>query len=49
MNKNKTKHFFGNYINSIRTSGEVLDLFILDKEVICKLGLFMGAKIQLFI
>jgi hypothetical protein len=39
------KHFFGNYTNSIRTSGEVVDLFIRDKEVICKLVFFIGANL----
>jgi len=48
MNKNK-KTLFGNYSYSIRTSGEVVGLFIREKEVICKLVLFIGAKLQLFL
>lgn len=47
MNKNK-KTPFGNYDYSIRTSGEVVGLFIRDKEVICTLVLFIEAKIQFF-
>jgi len=41
------KNYFGNYANSIRTSGEVVDLFIRDKEVICKLVFFIRANLQL--
>jgi len=44
--KNKI-HFFGNYTNSIRTSGEVVVLFIRDAAVICKLVLFIDANLQL--
>lgn len=47
MNK-KTKTRFGNYTNSVRTSGEVTAVFIREIEVICKLVLFIGANIQLF-
>jgi hypothetical protein len=46
MNKNK-KHFVGNYTNSIRTSGEVVGLFIREIVVICKLDLFIDANLQL--
>lgn len=46
MDKN-TETFFGNYTNSIRTSGEVVGLFIRDKEVICKLVLFISAKVRI--
>ena len=42
------KNCFGNYTNSIRTSGEVVDLFIRDKEVICKLVFFIGANLRIF-
>jgi hypothetical protein len=41
------KNVFGDYINSIRTSGEVVDLFIRDKEVVCKLIFFIGANLQI--
>lgn len=41
------KNWFGNYSNSIRTSGEVVDLFIRDAAVICKLVLFIEAKIRI--
>lgn len=47
MSKNK-KTLFGNYNDSIRTSGEVVDLFFREKEVICKLGLFITANLNLF-
>lgn len=43
MNK-KIKHSFGYYRNSVRTSGEVESVFIRDKEVICKLVLFIECK-----
>jgi hypothetical protein len=45
MNKNK-QTLFGNYSYSIRTSGEVVGLFIRDAVVICKLGLFIGANLH---
>lgn len=47
MNKNK-KTLFGNYNDSIRTSGEVVGLFFREKEVICKLVLFITANVHLF-
>jgi hypothetical protein len=47
MNKNK-KTPFGNYTNSIRTSGEVVRLFFRDAAVICALVLFIEAKVQFF-
>jgi len=47
MNKNK-ETLFGNYSDSIRTSGEVVSLFIRDAAVICKLGLFIDANLHLF-
>ncbi len=43
MNK-KIKHSIGYYRNSVRTSGEVESVFIRDKEVICKLVLFIDRK-----
>jgi len=48
MNKNK-ETLFGNYDYSIRTSGEVVDLFIRDIEVICKLVLFIDTKLRLIL
>jgi hypothetical protein len=42
------RYSYGNYTNSIRTSGEVVDLFIRDKIVICKLVFFIGANLQIF-
>jgi len=47
MNKNK-ETLFGNYNDSIRTSGEVVGLFIREAVVICKLVIFIGAKLSLF-
>jgi hypothetical protein len=41
MDKNR-KTLVGDYTNSIRTSGEDTALFIRDKEVICKLVLFIA-------
>ncbi len=41
------RYFFGNYTNSIRTSGEVVDLFIRDKVVICKLIFFIDPNLQI--
>ncbi|MEY4461823.1 MAG: hypothetical protein RLY98_363 [Bacteroidota bacterium] len=38
------KNTNGNYSDSVRTSGEVECEFIRDKEVICKLILFIGSK-----
>ena len=43
MNRNK-KTLFGNYYYSIRTSGEVVILFIREIEVICTLVLFIECK-----
>ena len=40
------KHFYGNYTNSIRTSGEVVDLFVRDKVVVCKLIFFIVANLR---
>ena len=45
--KKINKHFFGNYSYSIRTSGEAVGLFIRDREVICKLVLFIAANLRL--
>lgn len=47
MNNNKT--LFGNYNYSIRTSGEVTVVFIREKEVICKLKLFIVQNYNYFI
>ncbi len=48
MKMDKTmKYFFGNYSDSIRTSGEVVDLFVRDKVVICKLVFFIGANLRI--
>lgn len=47
MNKNK-ETLLGNYNDSIRTSGEVVGLYIRDKVVICKLGLFIDTNLHLF-
>lgn len=48
MNKRYETNF-GYYSDSIRTSGEVVGLFVRDKEVICKLVIFIDAKIQIFL
>jgi hypothetical protein len=48
MNK-KNETGCGYYRNSVRTSGEVRGEFVREKEVICKLVLFIGAKVQLFL
>lgn len=49
MNK-KYKTTFGYYRDSIRTSGEeVVSEFVRDKEVVCKLVLFIGVKIHIFL
>ena len=45
----KMRYLFGNYTNSIRTSGEVVDLFIRDKVVICKLVLIINTNLLLII
>jgi hypothetical protein len=47
MNKNKTKQkTCGDYTNSIRTSGEVVGLFVREIGVIFILVLFIGAKVH---
>ncbi len=38
------KNTNGNYSDSIRTSGEVESVIVRDKEVICKLFLFIASK-----
>jgi hypothetical protein len=43
MNK-KVKNTNGNYSDSVRTSGEVESVIFRDKEVICKLILFIASK-----
>ena len=49
MNKNKNKKtLFGNYNYSIRTSGEVVGLFVREIGVIFILLLFIGAKVNIF-
>ena len=48
MNKRYETNF-GYYSDSIRTSGEVVGQFVRDKEVICKLVISIGAKIQIFL
>ena len=48
MNKKGEKHS-GNYTNSVRTSGEVDGVFIRKIEVICKLLLFIRAKVHIFL
>lgn len=48
MNKYTAIKLSEYYIDSIRTSGEVLGEFVRDKEVVCKLILFIGAKVHLF-
>lgn len=49
MNKYTAIKLSEYYIDSIRTSGEVLGEFVRDKEVICKLILFIGAKVHYFL
>ncbi|MEN2412486.1 hypothetical protein [Flavobacterium mesophilum] len=49
MNKYTAIKLSEHYINSVRTSGEVIGEFVRDKEVICKLILFIGAKVHLFL
>ena len=48
MNKYTAIKLSEYYRDSIRTSGEVLGEFVRDKEVICKLILFIGAKVHYF-
>ena len=47
MNK-ENETVYGYYRDSVRTSGEVTGVFVRDKEVICKLILFIGAKVHYF-
>ena len=46
MNKYTAIKLSEYYIDSIRTSGEVIGEFVRDKEVICKLILFIDAKVH---
>jgi hypothetical protein len=48
INKYAAKKLFEYYRDSIRTSGEVPGEIVRDKEVICKLILFIGAKVHYF-
>lgn len=48
MNKYTAIKLSGYYRDSVRTSGEVIGEFVRDKEVICKLILFIGAKVHYF-
>ena len=48
-NEKRYETNFGYYSDSIRTSGEVIGEFVRDKEVICKLVIFIDAKIQIFL
>lgn len=48
MNKYTAIKLSEYYRDSIRTSGEVIGEFVRDKEVICKLILFIGAKVHIF-
>ena len=48
MNKYTVEKLSGYYRDSVRTSGEVIGEFVRDKEVICKLVLFIGAKVHYF-
>ncbi len=48
MNKYTAIKLSEHYRASVRTSGEVIGEFVRDKEVICKLILFIGAKVHLF-
>ncbi|RED26740.1 hypothetical protein BD847_0663 [Flavobacterium cutihirudinis] len=48
MNKYTAIKLSEHYRDSVRTSGEVIGEFVRDKEVICKLILFIGAKVHLF-
>ena len=49
MNKYTAIKLSEHYRASVRTSGEVIGEFVRDKEVICKLILFIGAKVHLFL
>ena len=46
MNKYTAIKLSEYYRDSIRTSGEVIGEFVRDKEVICKLILFIDAKVH---
>ncbi|WP_162789371.1 hypothetical protein [Flavobacterium fluviale] len=48
MNKYTAIKLSGYYRDNVRTSGEVIGEFVRDKEVICKLILFIGAKVHYF-
>lgn len=48
MNKYTAIKLSEHYRASVRTSGEVIGEFVRDKEVICKLILFIGCKSTLF-
>ncbi|PBJ16151.1 hypothetical protein [Flavobacterium sp. ACN6] len=48
MNKYTAIKLSEYYRDSIRTSGEVLGEFVRDKKVVCKLILFIGAKVHYF-
>jgi hypothetical protein len=48
MNKNIKKVFRG-YSYSVRTSGEVNTIFRDGVKVICKLKLFIGANVKIFL
>lgn len=49
MNKYTAIKLSEHYRDSVRTSGEVIGEFVRDKEVICKLILFIGAKVHYFL
>ncbi|MFB9080898.1 hypothetical protein ACFFLS_22385 [Flavobacterium procerum] len=49
MNKYTGEKLNEYYRDSIRTSGEVPGEIVRDKEVICKLILFIGAKVHYFL
>ena len=49
MNKYTVEKLSGYYRDSVRTSGEVIGEFVRDKEVICKLILFIAANVHYFL
>lgn len=49
MNKYTGEKLSGYYRDSVRTSGEVIGEFVRDKEVICKLILFIAANVHYFL
>ncbi|TDW51973.1 hypothetical protein EV144_101652 [Flavobacterium sp. 270] len=49
MNKYTGEKLSEYYRDSIRTSGEVIGEFVRDKEVICKLILFIAANVHYFL